>query len=132
MNTNDNHAASAPVHRLVGQKLLNEDDAFKLIDYLQWHRRMSALSNEELIKELLKVAPLFGVLGDLIDLVVERLCPGILDKIASQDNQPTVINHVCGSADCGSAGADEVPNSPVREHASFAGTEGENSDAEHI
>ena len=93
----------APVHRLVGQKLLNEDDAFKLIDYLQWHRRMSALSNEELIKELLKVAPLFGVLGDLIDLVVERLCPGILDKIASQDNQPTVINPVCGSAD-------EVPN----------------------
>ena len=68
---------------------------------------MSGLSNEELIKELLKVAPLFGVLGDLIDLLVERLCPGILDKLATQANSPSIIIPVCGSAD-------EVPNAQVQ------------------
>ena len=62
----------------------------KVLHYLQWHDKMTALSNEDLVKELLKVTPVLCKLGSLIDIVVERLCPGILDKLAADEKQPNV------------------------------------------
>ena len=52
-----------------------------LLAYLREHTRMSELSNEDLCREFLAVAPVFGRLGELGDLLCERLCPGIISKM---------------------------------------------------
>lgn len=52
-----------------------------LLAYLREHTLMSALSDEDLCREFLAVAPVFGRLGELDDILVERLCPGIISKM---------------------------------------------------
>jgi hypothetical protein len=60
-------------------------EASNLLAYLREHTRMSELSNEELCREFLAVAPVFGRLGELGDLLVERLCPGIISKMDEEE-----------------------------------------------
>lgn len=65
-------------------------EAENLLAYLREHTRMSELSDEDLCREFLAVAPVFGRLGELGDILVERLCPGIISKIDEETKaQPT-------------------------------------------
>jgi hypothetical protein len=65
----------------------NESLDSNLLKYALWHQETEKLSNEELCRKVLTVAPLVGELGELIDILVERLCPGIIDKIADEPIQ---------------------------------------------
>ena len=53
--------------------------------YLHWHSRMEALDSRALANELLNVAPVIGALGELCDLVAERLAPGIIEDRAKRE-----------------------------------------------
>ena len=71
--TNDTQAGAKP-----------SDEILVMLDYIDWHQRMDKLSNEDLCRELLRTAPVWGRFGELSDLVIERLCPGLMDKIADE------------------------------------------------
>ena len=55
-----------------------------MIPYIEWHLKMDKLSNEELVRVFLRESPMFGEFGELCDLVAERLCPGIMDKLGDE------------------------------------------------
>jgi hypothetical protein len=55
--------------------------------YLTWHQEMSAKSNEDLCRELLKSSPVLTKLDDLVSLVVERLVPGLIDKMGDEEDE---------------------------------------------
>ena len=130
-NTSTNTPDSgSPVQRLVGHILNSPDKNIVLRDvseYAEWYPVKLYRVNERIVINATNQGGHDGTEVDLIDLIlwIRANFPELLS-----DSIPDAPIPVCGSADCGSA--DEVPNSPVREHASFAGTEGENSDAEHI
>ena len=58
-----------------------------VLAYLRIHQRLDGLSNDDLCREILKVAPVFGMLGELIDIAVERLSPGIIVKLAKEEKK---------------------------------------------
>jgi hypothetical protein len=64
------------------------EEAKNLLAYLREHTRMMNLSNEDLCREFLAVAPVFGRLGELGDILVERLCPGIIEKMEGETKAP--------------------------------------------
>ena len=59
---------------------ISNSDAL-LVDYVEWHLKMDALSNQQLCIELLQSAPIGGKHGELCELVVERLCPGLITSL---------------------------------------------------
>lgn len=66
---------------------ITPQEAHNLIEWIKWHNAMEALDNEGLCRELLKAAPLMGRLSDLCEIAVERLSPGIINKM--DDKEPT-------------------------------------------
>lgn len=66
-------------------------DAANLLAYLKEHTRMSELSNEDLCRELLREAPVFGRLGELVDILVERVCPGLITKMDEETKPLTCM-----------------------------------------
>lgn len=64
-------------------------EANSLLAYLREHTRMSELSNEDLCRELLREAPVFGRLGELVDILVERVCPGLITKMDEETKGDT-------------------------------------------
>jgi hypothetical protein len=73
----------------VNAKPCTPEEAQNVLSYLREHTRMSALSNEDLCREFLAVAPVFGRLGELGDILVERLCPGIIGKMDEETKPDT-------------------------------------------
>ncbi len=58
------------------------DDLLRVVNWIQWRDEMTAASNEVLARALLTEGPHWGPLSDLIEIAAERLCPGIIELMA--------------------------------------------------
>lgn len=67
--------------------MITAQQAQNVLDYLREHQRMTNLSDEELCREILTVAPVFGRLGELIEILCERVCPGLIEKMDSEEKE---------------------------------------------
>lgn len=57
--------------------------AKQVIDYVTWRLNLEALSNEQLAMVLLAEAPVMSRLGNIVEIVAERLSPGVIERMAN-------------------------------------------------
>lgn len=65
---------------------MKSDEAAKMLLYLAWHQSLEKLTDEELMTKILAAAPIMGELGEMIEVLAERLYPGILQRIVDKEN----------------------------------------------